>query len=293
MDITDLGVICREIIYLNTCKETGSMNKAAKLLNTHQPVVSNAIRHLEKHTGNILMYRTSSGVKLTKDGELLCKKAAALYDLENYLDNFVSETQRAEGKVTLWTTDGIGGWYIPLKLSEFYNDYPKLSLNIICSEELPDMEKGQADVAVIYEEPVSDNSTVISKQKMRFGLCASQAFLDKYGTPKDLNDCMENFYICNRDSYNLALPEWGEVMRKSKHIKLSTNSSSVLMRVARDGIGISLQPLIVIKADDNLINVLPEFSMDHDFWIVGHVDTKDFPKVRALINYIKEINSTF
>lgn len=278
-------------MYLTECRNTGSMSKAAEKLNTYQPIISKAIRHLEEYTGDVLIYRLAQGVKLSKNGEILCKKGAVLYDFEHYLDNFISENKRANGNVTLWTTDGFGSWCVPSKLEGFYQQNPNISLDIICSEELPDMERGEADVGVVYEKPTSNNSSAISKHVMKFGLCASKKFVEQYGYPENLNDLINNFKICNRSNFTKTWKKWNDIISKAKKVVISTNSSSVFMRVAKDGMGISLQPKIIINSDDDLVEILPEFKLEHDFWIVSHVDTKDFPKIRTLIDYIKEINA--
>ena len=49
----------------------GSLTAAARELCISQPAVSQAVRQLEKEAGIKLFLRTSKGVQLTKEGELL------------------------------------------------------------------------------------------------------------------------------------------------------------------------------------------------------------------------------
>lgn len=80
------------------------------------------------------------------------------------------------------------------------------------------------------------------------------------------------------------------IIKKAKNVKVQTNSSAVFVRMTKEGVGISLQPKIVIKAENDLVPILPEFELCHDFWIISHIGNKDIPKVRSLIDYIKHIN---
>ena len=51
--------------------QTGSLSRAAEQLSVSQPAVSQSLRQLENTLGTSLFTRTSRGVKLTKEGELL------------------------------------------------------------------------------------------------------------------------------------------------------------------------------------------------------------------------------
>ena len=63
----------------------------------------------------------------------------------------------------------------------------------------------------------------------------------------------------------------------------------MLMHLTRDGIGIALHPMSIGLKEQNLVHLDKlKFSLSHPFWIISHVDAKDQPKIRALINYIKE-----
>ena len=58
-----------KVFYYVSCY--GSLTAAAKELCISQPAVSQAVRQLEKEAGTRLFSRTSKGVLLTREGELL------------------------------------------------------------------------------------------------------------------------------------------------------------------------------------------------------------------------------
>ncbi|MGV2644932.1 LysR family transcriptional regulator, partial [Clostridium perfringens] len=49
----------------------GSLSKAAEHLHITQPAVSHTIKHLEGTIGGPLFFRTTRGVKLTSEGDVL------------------------------------------------------------------------------------------------------------------------------------------------------------------------------------------------------------------------------
>ena len=57
-------------VFYYVCLE-GSLTAAAQKLCISQPAVSQAVRQLEKEAGARLFFRTSKGVQLTREGELL------------------------------------------------------------------------------------------------------------------------------------------------------------------------------------------------------------------------------
>ena len=280
----------RGLFYLLAAAQEGSYTRAAAKLSTHQPALSKAIKELEIYTGCKLLNRVAHGVVLTESGKRLCESANKINEVLHYIDNFASDIQQVSGSITLWTTDGFGGFCLPINLKEFYKNHPNISINIICSNEVPNIEKGEVDVGVVYEEPVSSNSCIISQHTMKFGLCASKEFVSLNGMPENLDDLSKNFSLCDRVNYQTVWPEWKNIIKKAKNVKVQTNSSAVFVRMTKEGVGISLQPKIVIKAENDLVPILPEFELCHDFWIISHIGNKDIPKVRSLIDYIKHIN---
>lgn len=65
--------------------DEGNMTRAARQLNVSQPAVSSQVKALEEDLGLILFHRTTQGMELTQDGELLRDKAAiVLQDVEEF-----------------------------------------------------------------------------------------------------------------------------------------------------------------------------------------------------------------
>lgn len=58
----------QQIYYAITISETGSINKAAKILYVAQPSLSGAIHDLENELSITIFHRSGRGVTLTNDG---------------------------------------------------------------------------------------------------------------------------------------------------------------------------------------------------------------------------------
>ena len=57
-----------------------------------------------------------------------------------------------------------------------------------------------------------------------------------------------------------------------------------------DGIGIGLHPIAIGKRERDLIHLSQlGIKISHPFWIVSHKDGQDEPKIKALIDHIREV----
>lgn len=281
--------IAKSAIILKYAIETGSYTKTAEKLGMKQPNISAAIRSLEQILGGRLFTPTPHGVIPTEAAlqfnDQVNRFSAALNNLCRYsLDN-----HKYSGLIKIWMTDGLGMLSISERIHDFCDSYPDVELEIHCSNETPDIGARKADIAIVFREPVHPDSVVIAKHNVKFGLFASEPYLYKHGHPKDLNDLENNHYICDRKEYKSEWPEWNNLLKHAKKISAKSNSTSVLMQLNRLGLGICLQPISSARISKNMIRVLPSFSLEHPYWLITHVDAVNTPKIRAMLDYLKEI----
>ena len=73
-------------VFYYVCQE-GSLTAAAQRLCISQPAVSQAVRQLEKEAGAKLFSRTSKGVLLTREGELLYHYVKGVFAAQGVVDS--------------------------------------------------------------------------------------------------------------------------------------------------------------------------------------------------------------
>lgn len=291
MGIKSKSVLIRNLLCFMEAAKHGTVSAAADANGMKQSNFSNCIKDLEGQFNCELFNRIYNGVSLTENGREFFKIAC---DLENVLfkiENFSTTVHKVSGDVRLWISEGLGATYLSSCLPEFLIQYPDVHIEIYCSIDSPKIVQ-EADMAIVYEKPKQNDAVIISENSLKFGLFASVSYLSKYGIPKSLEDLMENHKICDRDNFVNVWPEWNELINGSKHIVTTTNSSSMLMRLTKDGIGIGLHPLGIAKKEKDLIHLSRiGCDLEHPFWIISHAASKDIPKIRALIDYIKQAAS--
>lgn len=276
----------RNILSFLAVAKNGQISETARQSGMKQSNLSNYLKELNAYFGTELFYRVHKGVQLTETGkqvfEIACGIEHTLYEIQN----FSNSAHQVSGDLRLWASEGIGAMYISECLPEFYRQYPDVHLEISCSLDAP-QNIHEIDMAIVYQEPKQENAVIIHKGFLSFALYASKEYLSQSGYPKDLKDMIENHRICSRGNY-CKWHSWNEVITNAKHLVTTTNSSGMLLSIVKEGVGISLLPICVAQKEDELMRLskIP-MVIDHPFWIISHKDTKDLPKVRALLDFIK------
>ncbi|MEG1829661.1 MAG: LysR family transcriptional regulator [Cellulosilyticaceae bacterium] len=136
-----------------------SFSKAAKALYMTQPAVSQSIMQLESELDVRLFTRTSKGVSLTSEGEILFEYAYAAINLIDVGEKKLLEARNLlAGELQIGVGDTNSRYYLLPYLEKFHSDYPHIKLKIInrTTTELCTMLKtGEIDMA-LCNLPIED-----------------------------------------------------------------------------------------------------------------------------------------
>ena len=122
----------QDLQVLMTVARTGSMRKAAALLNTTQPSVSRAIAELEQTTGVLLLDRHPQGVEPTACGRaLLDGGIAMLDDLRQAVKNIEFLTDPTSGEVRLGSVPAFAASFVTAAIDQFSRRYPRVRFEIV------------------------------------------------------------------------------------------------------------------------------------------------------------------
>lgn len=143
-----------------------SFSGAAKALYMTQPAISQAIMQLEEKLGIRLFTRTSRGVTLTEEGEILFEHISSAINLIHIGEKKIIESKTlTTGNLRIGVGDTISRYYLLPFLEEFHNQYPNIKLKIInrTTFELCSLIKsGKVDIG-ICNLPIKDSSLNIRK----------------------------------------------------------------------------------------------------------------------------------
>lgn len=149
----------------NVVSANKSFSKAAQELYMTQPAVSQSISKLEKELDILLFHRTSKGVVLTNEGELLNEHIKSALGIINAAEDKLLEFKSLKtGQLRIGVGDTISRYFLLPYLEKFHKGYPGIKLNILngTTTEICDLIKsGKVDIGVCNLPINEENLQVI------------------------------------------------------------------------------------------------------------------------------------
>lgn len=252
-----------------------NFSKAAKALYTTQPAVSQAIMNLEQGLGTRLFTRTSKGVVLTTDGQLLYEYISSAINLIEVGEKKLAESRDLlTGEMKVGVGDTISRYYLLPYLEEFNKNSPNIKLKIInrTTNELCNLLKtGEIDIA-LCNLPIKDPALEIIKcLDIHDIFVCGKKYKNLCTTPKNLDEIVKYPMIFLERLSNSR--QYVEKYFLSKGIKLQPEielgSHDLLLEFAKFNFGIA--------------SVVEEFSKEYlDKGMLYKVDLVDEIPKRAI-----------
>src|SRR5262245_8358769 len=118
-----------------TAVRTGSMGRAAEVLERTQPAISQQVRRLEDILDCSLLRRTASGVVMTPEGESLLPLAERILALNDEAQAHVkSRAVAAGGRRRIGLIEDIAASGLQMALADFANVHPALELDVTVAD---------------------------------------------------------------------------------------------------------------------------------------------------------------
>jgi len=140
-----------------------SITQAAEMLSISQPAVSQAVRHLEGDLKCALFVRTSKGVRLTKEGEMLFSYVARGYEVILSGEKKLAEMLNLEeGEICVGASDMTLQFYLLPYLERFHESHPKIHITVTNAptpETLRHLKDGVIDFGIV-STPVPENARI-------------------------------------------------------------------------------------------------------------------------------------
>jgi DNA-binding transcriptional LysR family regulator len=134
-----------------------SFSRAADAVRAPQPVISRHVHKLEDEIGVQLLERHGRGVRMTRFGEILFRRAEAILgEMEEALTEIDSAQRQPTGRVRIAATATVMSLYMPEVVSRFTHNYPEVEFTATqasTGEVYNLLVTGKVDVGIVLEEP--------------------------------------------------------------------------------------------------------------------------------------------
>lgn len=169
--------------------ELGSLSKAADVQQISPQAASKALKQLETHLGVRLFHRTTRNMSLTEEGQRFFEAAKpALMGLQQALATVQQTREEFAGPLRIVGPRSVVQQVIKPVLIEYSRLYPEVQPDVQLDDGITNWVEKRVDVG--FRISVSPQEGLIARRlfPLQLIICASPAYLRKYGVPKTLHD---------------------------------------------------------------------------------------------------------
>ncbi|MDP1977696.1 LysR family transcriptional regulator [Undibacterium sp.] len=249
--------------------ETGSFSRAADMLDIPRASATHAIKQLETRLGTRLLERTTRQVRTTLDGQAFYERCvhiiSELDDAEASMRH-VAANPRGVLRVDMHGTHATQ--IVLPRIHEFRDRYPGIDLVVSSGDRLVDLVREGVDCVIRGGNP--RDSTLVARRLalMPQLLCASPAYLAKFGTPHHpddlvLHQAVRFFSSTTAIDYPIVLTIDGQMKEFDVGGWMTVNDAENYVTCALAGCGLIQLPRFHIAdalRDGSLVEVLADWQ---------------------------------
>ncbi|EJC80931.1 transcriptional regulator [Rhizobium leguminosarum bv. trifolii WSM2297] len=182
--------------------EAGGFSAAAERLHLTRSAVGKTIAKLEQRLGVRLFNRTTRNQSLTDEGRFFYERCLrAVQEIRIGEAQLESGRREVRGRLRISMPALFGRHCAAPILTRLLDRHPDLELDLSFSDRVVDLLEDGFDLA-IRNSPLKDNPDLMARTIARQSMtvCASPAYLEKYGVPRTLDDIAHHQGIVYRRS---------------------------------------------------------------------------------------------
>lgn len=262
----------------------GTLTAAANRLGVDQTTVTRRLKALEAKLGMTLFDRMRGGVELSETGEAFVAAAEALETRVLELERTIEGgAELLTGRVRLTMGEYlIYAWLRPL--TEFARQHPGLDLELVGGNEIRNLTRREADVAVRMTSAPSEHLV---------GRRITRVALGMYGHERYAGRGLGEVPWIGWDPDDSALPMTERYRQElgGGPYALFVNTYLLLLEATRQGAGVALLPCIVGDREPGLVRVGEVLEREESLWVLTHPDLRRSARIKAVMHFLGELVS--
>ena len=274
----------RELFALKEVIDAGQIRIAAERNGIKHSNMSKMILDLESRFKTRLLIRNSSGSIPTNATRQIYADIENISNALNKIIRNLTGPDELTGYISIWTPESFAGSGLLTELSDLYAQHPKIRLDIMMNKAV---NISNVDIALFdnryYKKKPIGVPLFNLKTPTRF--FASVEYIEKHGMPTDMNDMLENYDLCVRQTF-LEHPKFKFISKRAKKLNTTADSAAVLYQLVNDGAGITLMPNWVHNTNNNLKQI-DNIDFEYEFVLTAFANpmTMQTPKVKTFIEF--------
>ncbi len=275
--------------FLATAEE-GSLSAAARALGQSQPTLGRQVAALEEELGVVLFERVGRSLALTPTGRDLLEHVREMRTAAEKISLIATgQSTAVEGKVSISASDAMATYLLPPLMKQIRSEAPGIEIEIIASNEISDLQRREADIAIRHVRPEAPELYARSMGDEGAHLYATTAYLDVHGRPQSQEDLARHDFIGAGDNARMV----AELERRGLSVsidqfKLTSANGLVMWELMRQGLGIAPMSDRIAARFPEVERVLPDFEIRFPVWVAVHKELRTTRRIRIVFDLLVE-----
>lgn len=252
--------------------EFGSLRRAAAAQGVTPQAASKALAQLEENLGVRLLHRTTRGLSLTDEGQLLLDATGpAIAALDHALQRARSSREGVAGPLRIIGPRSSFAPVLWAVLKQFADQYPEVQPEVHLDDGIGDWVMDRVDVGFRFGSPPQEGLIARPLLSVQLIICAAPSYLKRYGMPTSLDDlashrCSVFRHPTTGQIFPWYLNEDGAITQRQFPPTLVSNDTDLELQAALSGnVVAQLSSLTVTPMirEGRLIPLLTQHVSDH------------------------------
>ncbi|MBR8656660.1 LysR family transcriptional regulator [Achromobacter sp. Marseille-Q0513] len=223
--------------------EAQSFAAAARRLQMSAPSVTRSVAALERRLGVLLLLRTTRSLRLTEAGQRYADDCRRILEEVEQADDAAAGAMAApRGALSLTAPALFGELHVMPVVMDYLRAHPQVSLRTLLVDRVVNLLDEGVDVAVRIGALPDSTLTAVPVGQVRRVVCASPAFLERHGVPKD-PDALARYCTITAAMEGRG-PQWrflqdGQTRRVDVDSQLTVTSFQAAVLAARQDWGLT------------------------------------------------------
>lgn len=272
--------------------EYSQFTAAAEKLGVSSSHISRQVARLEERLQTRLLYRSTRRVTLTEAGQTFLHHCQRLQDSREEALRAVSDLGgEPKGLLRMTCAVAYGERFIVPLVTRFMAMHPQLRVDIELSNRPLDLLHEGMDLAIRLGRLQESRLVAVRLAPRRLYLCASPAYLERYGRPHSLSELSRhNCLVGSSDAWQLV--EGGRDATQRVQGNWRCNSGQAVLEAALLGVGLCQLPDYYVQEhlhSGALVSLLEAHQPPNTaVWGLYPQQRHLSPKVRRLVEHLRE-----
>lgn len=274
-----------------TVAKAGTLSKAGQVLQMNHSTVLRHINRLEEALSVKLFIRHQRGYQLTDAGELMMREFPRLMKTFGEFEDLLSSAEKnISGNLRITTIPDYPHILNPA-LKNFRKEYPKLRIEIVSTDEVLSLARGEAHVSIrVGPEPSEADLIVKRLTPMEIRFYGSQEYIYEFGLPTKPSEFDQHYWALPSGDKR-RIPFVKQILQhiKEDNIVYQSNNFPDLAGAVAEGMAVG--PVSSHKAAELKNLTALDFMSEHKeegLWFVYHKDLKNSARIQALYKFLSD-----